>query len=765
MGRRRFLLGGLATGGALLLGWGLMPPRSRLGGRDTLPALDGEVALNGWLKVGRDGEVLLALPRAEMGQGVHTAAAMMVAEELDLPLALVRVVEAQPEALHGNVAASVDAALFFEPADVEPGRETTTVRGVRWMLEKLARELGVVVTGGSSSITDLFPVLPLAAATVRAQLVGAASLQWKLPASELLVHGGTISHPSGPRAHFGELARLAAATPTSEVRLKPREAWRLVGTTAPRSDLPAKVDGRAVFGIDVRLPGMLYAAIVQPPQLGGSPGAVDADVVLRRPGVLRVVRLPPRGGSAAALAVVARSTWHAQQAAAALPVQWQPPTRPGADSAAILLDLEARAREALADGGPGFEFRDRGDADAALQAAARRHEVVYRAPYLAHMAMEPQNCTARVADGRVELWLPTQVPSFARSLAAQVAGVDESAVTLHVTYLGGGFGRRLEVDVVGQAVRVAMETGGRPVQLLWSREEDTTHDFYRPAAVAVMQAALDEAGRATAVRIGSAGDAVMPRYYERVYPALATRVDAPDKTAAEGLFGLPYGLPHLAVRHVATRHDVPVGSWRSVGHSHNAFFAESFVDELAHLARQDPLDFRLERLSHLPRHAAVLKLAAERAGWGAALPAGRQRGLAMHESFNSIVAMVVEVSLDTSAAGPKPRVHRVVAAVDCGTVIHPGIVAQQMESAVMYGLAAALNGRIDVKDGVVQQRNFPDQPLPTLADTPLIETHIVPSARAPGGMGEPGVPPTAPALANAIFALTGRRLRELPLRL
>lgn len=762
--RRRFLLGGLGAGGALLLGWGLLPPRSRLGGRDTLPALADEVALNGWLKLAGDGELRLALPRAEMGQGVHTALAMLVAEELDVPLALVRVVQAQPEALHGNVAAAVDAALFFEPVDVEPGRQTPVVRSVRWMLSKITRELGVVATGGSSSITDLYPVLPLAAATVRAQLLGAASLLWKLPVSELVVQAGVISHASGPRAHFGELARMASATRPGRVALKPRERWRLVGTSVPRTDLPAKVDGSAVFGIDVRRPGQLFAAILHAPMLGGSAGAVDVDAVLRRPGVHRVVRLGPLGGSAPALAVVARSTWHAQQAAAALPVAWQPPPRPGANSADILRQLELHARAAAEDGA-GFAFRNRGDADAALRTAPRRLEAVYRAPYLAHMAMEPLNCTARVADGQVELWVPTQVPSFARTLAAQVAGVPESAVTVHVPYLGGGFGRRLEVDVVGQAVRVAMETGGLPVQLLWSREQDTQNDFYRPAAAVVMQAALDEQGRPLALRIGSAGDAVLPRYYERVFPLLATRLDAPDKTAAEGLFSLPYELPHLAVRHVATRHDVPVGSWRAVGHSHNAFFAESFIDELAYAAKIDPLGFRLERLAHLPRHAAVLRLAAERAGWGRALPAGRAQGVALHESYNSIVAMVVEVSLETGPQGARPRVHRVVAAVDCGTVIHPGIVAQQMESGVMFGLSAALFGRIDIAGGVVQQRNFPDQTMLTLAMTPAIETHIVPSTREPGGMGEPGVPPTAPALANALFALTGRRLRELPLRL
>jgi isoquinoline 1-oxidoreductase beta subunit len=374
--------------------------------------------------------------------------------------------------------------------------------------------------------------------------------------------------------------------------------------------------------------------------------------------------------------------------------------------------------------------------------------------------MEPMNCTAQVADGRVRLWVPTQVPTFARAVAARVAGVAESQVELHVPYLGGGFGRRLEVDVVAQAVRVALETGGAPVQLLWSREQDMAHDFYRPAASAVLRATLGSDGRLQALVAGSAGDAVMPRYYARVMPQLATRFDTPDKTTAEGLFGLPYRVPHLRVQHVATRHGVPVGSWRSVGHSHNAFFGESFVDELSHAAGADPLAWRLAALERLPRHAAVLRLAGERAGWGRPLPAGRARGVALHESFGSVVAQVAEVS---RGAGGQPRVHRVVAAVDCGLVINPRIAAQQVESAVIFGLSAALFGRIDIEHGAVRQRNFDSYRVLRLAETPAIEVHFVDSRRDPSGLGEPGTPPVAPALANAWFALTGQRLRELPL--
>jgi len=374
--------------------------------------------------------------------------------------------------------------------------------------------------------------------------------------------------------------------------------------------------------------------------------------------------------------------------------------------------------------------------------------------------MEPINCTARVAGGRVTLWAPTQVPSFARAIAAQVAGLPESAVDLHVSYLGGGFGRRLEVDFIGQAVRVALETGGRPVQLVWPREEDLGHDYYRPAAAAVLRAELDERGQLLALAVGSAGDAIMPRWYERVFPLAAGPVDLPDKTTAEGLFDLPYEMANLHVAHVATHSGVPVGSWRAVGHSQNAFFGETFVDELAAAAGADPVAWRLARLEHLPRHAAVLRKAAEAAGWGSAVAAGQARGVALHECFNSIVAMVVVASLGPAR---RPRVHRIVVAIDCGSVVNPGIVTQQLESAAMFGLAAALDQRIDIENGVVRQRNFPDYPLVKLAETPAIECHILASERAPGGVGEPGTPPLAPALANALFALTGVRLRSLPL--
>ena len=763
MKRRTLLLGAAAAGGGLLLGWALLPPRSRLGDRALLALQAGEVAFNGWIKIAADGGVALAMNRSEMGQGVHTALPMLVAEELDIGLDRVRLVQAGADAVYGNVATFV-ASLPFHPRDSEPGRRTAAVKGGEWVVAKLARELGINMTGASTSIVDAWEPLRLAAATVRAQLVGAASLRWRLPKEEIAVRDGVVSHASGVHAHFGELASAAAGTPAGDVVLKPRAAWTLIGRDTPRTDVVAKSDGSAVYGIDVRPEGLLYAAVRMCPVLGGAPQRIgNEDEVLRRPGVQRLVRLPARAGATAGVAVVARSSWHARQAVDALAIDWAPPPAGTVDSQAIAASLEAAARDALAHDG-GLAYHRRGDVAAAEREAgsgARTVEALYRAPYLAHFALEPINCTAQVRDGHVTVWAPTQVPGIARAHAARAAGVDESAVTLHVTLLGGGFGRRLDADFVAQAVTVAQETGGRPVQLLWSREEDTTHDFYRPAAAAALKAVLGADGLPLSLRVASAGDAITPRWMERGLPWLAGPIDLPDKTTAEGLFDQPYDIAHQRIAHVATRSGVPVGYWRSVGHSHNAFFLESFIDELAHAAQQDPVAYRLALLAGSPRHAAVLQLAAVQAGWGRPLPAGRARGVALHESFGSIVAQVAEVSLPADGV---PRVHRVVCAVDCGTVVNPGIVRQQMEGGIVFGLTAALHGGIDIVAGVVQQKNFPEQPLLTLAETPRIETHLVVSEHPPGGVGEPGTPPIAPAVANALFALTGARRRGLPLR-
>jgi isoquinoline 1-oxidoreductase beta subunit len=753
MKRRTWLFSAAGAAGALIVGWGLMPPRSRTGSGRLWPPVEGEVALNGWIKVLADGSVVLAMPRSEMGQGIHTALSMLAAEELDLPLSRIRLEQAGADTIYGNVAMLV-ASLPFHPLEAE--QRPFKVEAGEWVVRKLARELGINATGGSSSVADAWDVLRTAAASARASLLGAASLQWRLPVDEFTVREGVISHPSGKSAHYGELAKFAAATPPGKVTVKERKDWKLIGQSAPRRDIPDKVDGTARFGLDVRLPGMVYAAIRLCPMLGGAPGAIDIPAALVMPGVDRFVRLPAYAGSTAGFAVVGKSWWQAQQAAQAVAVDWQQRPAGALDSRQIEAELEAALQ-----GNGGFTFYERGDPDQAEAGAARRVEAVYRAPYLAHATLEPMNCTAQVRDGKVHLWVPTQVPQMGAAVAARVAGVPVEDVSVTVTLLGGGFGRRLEVDYIAQAVRVAMDCGGRPVQLIWSREEDSTHDFYRPMQVARLRASIDAGGQISGLRIRSAGDAITPRWMERGLPGLTGPMDTPDKTTGEGLFDLPYGFPNQHMSHVATRKGVPVGFWRSVGHSHNAFFSESFVDELAHETRQDPLTLRRQLLKEAPRHLAVLNLAASQAGWGSILPAGRARGIALHESFGSIVAQVAEVSL----ASDRVRVHRVVCAIDCGTAVNPGIVAQQMESSVVFALTAALYGRVDIHEGVVQQKNFPDSPMLQLAQAPLVQTHVVESTRPPGGVGEPGVPPLAPAVANAMFALTGKRLRALPLAL
>ncbi|HSH91975.1 MAG TPA: molybdopterin cofactor-binding domain-containing protein [Ramlibacter sp.] len=753
MKRRTWLLAAAGATGALVVGWGVTPQRSRLGSPRLMLPKEGDVALNGWIKIGSDGTVILAMPRSEMGQGVHTALPMLAAEELDIPLSAVRIQQAGSDSIYGNVSMLL-GTLPFHPLDEEAEDGFGRVKAGRWVVGKVARELGINATGGSSSIADAWDVVRMAAATARAALLGAASLQWKQPVEELTVKDGVISHGSGKSATYGEMAKFAAATPPGAVKLKERKDWKLIGQSAPRLDLAGKVDGSARFGLDVRLPGMKYAAIRLCPMLGGSVGTLHSDKAMAMPGAERLVMLPAYAGSTAGFAVIGKSYWHARRAVQAVEVEWRQRPRGAVDSRRIDAELEAAVKSQ-----EGFVFYEKGDVTAAEKSGGRIVEAFYRAPYLAHATLEPMNCTAQVKDGKVEVWVPTQVPEMCRDMAAKTAGVPASDVTLHVKLLGGGFGRRLEVDYVAQAVRVAMDAGGAPVQLIWSREEDTAHDFYRPMHVAMLRASVDAQGNVNSLRIKSAGDAISPRWMERGLPMLSGPVDAPDKTTAEGLFDLPYGFASQHMEHVATRMGVPVGFWRSVGHSHNAFFSECFIDELAVQVKTDPVQFRRKLLKAAPRYLAVLNLAAEKAGWGSALPAGRARGVALHESFGSIVAQVAEVSLEAGV----PRVHRVVCAADCGTVINPGIVAQQMEGAVIFGLTAALHGRIDIHEGVVQQGNFPSYPMVRLAQAPRVETWLVASERAPQGVGEPGVPPIAPAVANALFALTGKRHRQLPL--
>ena len=754
MRRRSFILGGIGLGGALIVGWGVLPPRSRLGTRETLPPVEGAVSLNGWVRIAADGKVVIAVPRSEMGQGVHTALPMLAAEELGVGLAQVRVEQAPLDAIFGNVAVLTTNLPF--PPD-EEGKDL--VRASEWVVAKLARELDLQVTGGSTSVRDAWQPMRLAGAAAREMLLAAAAKHWNAAPTQCSVADGEVRHLDGRRVSLRDLIGALREVPLpSGVRLKRARDFALIGRPVPRLDVPDKVTGKARYGIDVRLPGMLFAALRACPTIGGNLRHVDPAPALALPGVVRVSTLPGAAGGEPAVAVVARSWWTAQRALQRLQIDWD--DGPNAELSSDW--IFARLRGALG-ADDGTTFLESGDGVAGLARATLLVQAEYRAPYLAHAALEPINCTARFADGRLAIWAPTQVPSVLRHVAARAAGIDEDKVEITVTMLGGGFGRRLEVDFVPQAVWLARDVAPAPVQLLWSREEDTTHDFYRPAAVAKMTGGLDANGVPLGFVARSASDAIVSRYVERTYPSLALApsvVDALDKTAAQGLFDQPYEFPHRHVAHVTRRTPVPIGFLRSVGHSHNAFFTECFIDEMAFAAKRDPLDFRRLLLEHHPRHRAVLELAAARAQWGRVGPR-RAQGVALHEAFGSIVAQVAEVSLERGAI----RVHRVVCAIDCGTVVNPEIVAQQMEGGIIFGLTAALYGEITIRRGRVEQQSFPQYRMLSLAETPRIETHIVPSGAPPGGVGEVGVPPIAPAVANAVYRLSGRRLRTLPLRL
>lgn len=741
--RRYFLLGALGVTGALTVGWGLMPPRQRQDGSAPLPVVDGEIALNGWIKIGRDGSVTVAMHRSEMGQGVHTALPMLVAEELDVPLSMVRIMQAPVDKIYGNVTMLADG-LPFHPDD-----HGLVKRSAQWLTAKVARELGLMVTGGSSSIKDSWGPMREAGATARAMLVAAAAQQWKVPVTECLTDAGVVTHPDGKRATYGELAAAAVHSKPGSISLRQPAQFKLIGTSQPRRDSAVKVDGSAVFGLDVRPPGMVYAAVRMSPTMGGSVGQFVDGAVRAMPGVLQVVDFSVAAGGVAGVAVIAKSFWQAQLAVTALPLNWVAGPNAALKTADVFDDLAAKI-----DSEPGYVYYAIGDMALAGK-AAKTLQVEYRAPFLAHAAMEPINCTAQVRDGKVTLWASTQVPSIAVAAAAKVAGVGKEHVTVHVTYLGGGFGRRLEIDMVAQAVAIAMAAAGAPVQVIWSREEDTTHDMYRPAALARFSASLDGNGQVIGFDCKSASGSITQQVIKRTFGLPS---GGPDKTTVEGEFDLPYEFPNQRIAHVIAPTPVPIGYWRSVGHSHNAFFTESFIDEIALAAGKNEVVFRRELLKNHPRHLAVLDAALAKAG---SAPAGRAHGVALHQSFGSIVAEVAEVSINARNI----VVHRVVCAVDCGIAVNPNLIAQQMESAVIFGLSAALFGEITLQDGKVQQDNFSNYPVVRMHQAPLVETVIIASTEAPEGIGEPGLPPVAPAVANAIFKLTGTRLRSLPLRL
>ncbi|GAU04354.1 acylaldehyde oxidase [Burkholderia stabilis] len=737
------------------MGWGVMPPRSRLGDPAVFPETSGQIALNGWIKITSEGNVILAMPRVEMGQGIHTGLSMLAAEELDIPLARVSVESSPIERIYGNVVAMGDSSLPLHPDDADK----IWARALHWVMAKSAREIGLIVTGGSSSMADGWQPVREAAATARATLVEAAAREWGVQSTLVTAREGQLIGPGGKQMPFSAVAQKAREiAPPSNVTLKPASQFQLVGKPARRNDIAGKTDGSARFAIDVRPPDMLYAAVVMCPVFGGKLKTFQSKAALAMPGVRYVVPFEGSTGGAPGVAVVADHYWQARQALMTLEPEWDNGPHAALDSTGIRQQLVG----ALDSDKGGFTYRSTGDGLKAFENAqgATIVEAEYSAPYLAHAAMEPINCTAQVTKDRVQLWAPTQVATLAQLAAARAAGVSRDQVHIDIPLIGGGFGRRLESDFVGQAVTIAARTEGRPVQVIWAREDDIKHDFYRPQAIARLKARVEN-GKVTAIASRSAGQSILAGELERLFGAPSLDI---DRYTAEGLFDQPYEIEHEHIAHLVVDLPVPIGFWRSVGHSYAGFFLEGFLNDVAAAAKLDPLAMRRDLLKAHPRELNVLDIAAQAAGWGqplapAADGAPRARGLALHSAFGSVVAQVVEVSLKDG----KPRVHRVVCVADCGTVVNPDIVAQQMESGIIFGLSAALYSRIQIKEGRVIQSNFPDYPVLTMAEAPVIETHVVPSTAEPTGVGEIAVPPVAPAVAHAVAQLTGKSVRQLPM--
>jgi isoquinoline 1-oxidoreductase beta subunit len=720
---------------------------------DVLRAGPDEAILTAWVKVAADGRITVQVPRQEMGQGIASTLAHLVAEEMDADPRAVSFEPAPIDTAYAN-ATMIGDAVPFRPEDRSWVAELN-----RLTQFKIGEALGLQATGGSTSVRDAWGPMRQAGAAARAMLVSAAAARFSVPVGELQVFQGMIEHrPSNRRASFGELAEEAGKLPIpDDIVVKDPARFTLLGKPQPRLDTQAKIDGSAMFGIDVRLPGMRYAAIAQSPTFGGTVSSFDAEKAKARRGVIDVFDLPATSASAAAVVVVAESYWLAQTALKDVSIQWSE----GPHAAYSSREQIVRYHQLL-ETGEGRVYDEAGHPDDTPAAPQKEVRSEYRVPYLAHATMEPMNCTAVVRrNATCEVWIGNQAPTLVKWFAARAADVEANRVTVHTPYLGGGFGRRFEVDALTQAVTIAKRMPDVPVQLIWSREEDTTHDMYRPMAVARLRAALDPQGNIRSWQHRIVSQSCTGSLTERLMPAAASDL-MKDKTTTEGAFDLPYALPNRRVEHVLTHEPIPVGYWRSVGHSYNAFFTECFLDECAEQAGKDPFEFRRALLEGAPRHRTVLELAAEKAGWGSPLPNGVARGIALAESFRTIVAQVAEVELREGAV----RVRRVTCAVDCGFAVNPAIVEAQMEGAIIFGLTAALYGEISIESGRVQQFNFDTYPMVRMADAPQIDVHIVNSGvQYLGGIGEPGTPPIAPALCNAIYELTGTRIRQLPIKI
>lgn len=701
-GRRDFLKVSALAGGGLVLAISL----PGCGRKKPAGAAAGGMP-NAWLKIGGDNRITVLVDRSEMGQGVYTALPMLLAEELEVPLAAIAVEAAPPGAAYVNTM------------------------------------IGVQITGGSTSVRDAWQRLRQAGATARVMLIQAAAQHWEVDAAECRVEGGQVLNADGDALTYGEVAEAASKLPVpKDVALKAPERFTLIGTRAKRTDTPGKVDGSAQFGLDVRLPGMLYASLVQCPELGGTVRSVDAAAAEAMPGVRRVLT------TGNGVAVVADHYWQARQAREALRIEWGAGPNARLDSRQIAATL-ARAAQP----GSGIAVRSDGDAASAINGAARVLRATYRLPLLAHAPLEPMNCTADVRADGCDLYTGTQWQDAAQATAAKAAGLEPAQVRVHTTLLGGGFGRRLEMDFIPAAVE-ASKAVGKPVQVIWTREDDMTHDTYRPPAHDLAAGALDQDGRLVAWQL----HLVSPSVTARMFPGAVADPKVADPFAVEAAHNYPYDVPNVSVDYLRQEIGIDVGYWRSVSHALNCFVAESFMDELAHAAKKDPFEFRRDLLGKQPRFRRVLEEAAAMAGWGKP-PAGRHQGIALMEGYGTYLAQVAEVSVTAGAL----KVHRVVCVVDCGQMVNPAIVESQIESGIVFGLTAALWGEITLDRGRVRETNFDRYRLMRLNEAPVIEVRLLESREAPGGVGEPSTSVVAPAVCNAIFAATGRRLRELPI--
>ena len=707
LSRRTFLRASAAAGGGLLLGFALPGP-ARIATAAETPSAE-LFAPNAFIRIGREGSVTLVMPYVEMGQGTYTSIPMLIAEELEIELSQVRLEHAPP-----------DEKLYANPL------------------------LGVQATGNSNAVRASWEPLRRAGATARTMLIAAAADVWKVEPASCRAEAGEVIHiASGRRLKYGDLAAAAAKLPLPEhVTLKQPQEFKLIGTPAKRLDTPQKVNGAAVYGIDVKLPGIKVAALAQSPVFGGRLKSVDGTKAKAVRGVRQIVRLDD------AVAVVADHMGAAKKGLAALDIQWDEGPNAALSTAGIVADLEAALET------PGAIAQQDGDADKALVSAATRIEAAYEVPFLAHAAMEPMNCTVHVREDGCEVWLGTQALARAQAAAAKAAGLPADKVVVHNHLIGGGFGRRLETDGVSRAVQIAKQVDG-PVKVIWTREEDIQHDMYRPYFLDRHLAGLDEEGMPVAWKHRFAGSSVIARWLP---PAFNKGLD-PDTT--EGAIDLPYSLPNVLVEYVRKEpQGIPTAFWRSVGPSHNVFVTESFIDELAAAAKRDPVEYRRALLGKAPRAKAVLELAAEKAGWGQSLPEGAGRGVSLQHVFATYMAQVAEVAV--SKAG-EVRVRRVTCGVDCGIAVNPDTIRAQIESAIIFGITAALYGKITLKNGRVEQSNFDNYQMLRVDQAPEIEVHIVKSTEAPGGMGEAGTSLVVPAVANAVFAATGKRLRKLPI--